>query len=63
MEALIRKILADCDEDIREAILADSDTVDQMSEGSFYKTWQLMHDPCMVALQWQSARDWKRARS
>lgn len=70
MENLLNKILEDCDSDIREWMLADSTTskrfielevyLNATPEKGYYKNWQVVEQPALVALHWQQVRNAKK---
>lgn len=52
----IEKILEEVDIDIKEQMLK----TEKYSDGSIYKTYQLLHDPANTILGWQALRDRKK---
>ncbi len=62
MKEILTKILADCDEDIREFLMSDSSSINKLSENelsstTYFKNWELLPDPAMTALKWQEIRN------
>lgn len=53
MTEILEKILADCDEDIRQFVMTDSN---QMNGEKPYKNWELMYQPNMCIILWQMLR-------
>lgn len=60
MDKILQKILDDVDTDIKELMLADSETVTGLLFGEpvgFYKNWELLQQADITCLLWQMIRD------
>lgn len=69
MKDILKKILEDCDHDIREWMNANSQEIDNLQSSNdgtsktviFYKNYQLLNDPVRTAIDWQMLRNHSRA--
>lgn len=72
MKEIIEKLLEEVDSDIRELMLAESETIRMLPPttykitistlGEYYKRWELLKDPANTILNWQAMRDRKMNR-
>lgn len=55
---IVLTVLEECDQDIKDAMLADSNTA-HFPGGPFYKIYELLPHPLDTILAWQAMRDRK----
>lgn len=59
MNEALKQILDEVDPDIRDLMTETSGEVKDRDAGVYWRNYQLMYDPELVALKWQEMRDRK----